>query len=56
MGGKIYSVELKYKKSEITPDLNPEEMAINVENVNKLLGLNLNEKQIKTKEKGEYRG
>ncbi|MBI2042788.1 phenylalanine--tRNA ligase subunit beta [Candidatus Pacearchaeota archaeon] len=47
MGAKIYQMELKYGKKEITPDLKPEEMKISVENANKLLGLNLNEKQIK---------
>ena len=36
------------QKKEITPDLKPEEMKISIENTNKLLGLNLNEKQIKT--------
>ncbi|MEK6760614.1 MAG: phenylalanine--tRNA ligase subunit beta [Nanoarchaeota archaeon] len=64
MGGKIYSMELKYpkekswtesltfskqgQKKEITPNLNAGEMKISSDNANKLLGLNLNEKQIKT--------
>ncbi|MEK6819748.1 MAG: phenylalanine--tRNA ligase subunit beta [Nanoarchaeota archaeon] len=47
MGAKIYQMELKYSKKEITPDLKPEEMKISVENTNKLLGLNLNDKQVK---------
>ncbi|MEK6819818.1 MAG: phenylalanine--tRNA ligase subunit beta, partial [Nanoarchaeota archaeon] len=48
MGGKIYQMNLKFgSKKEITPDLKPEEMKISIENTNKLLGLNLNEKQIK---------
>jgi len=48
MGGKIFQMELKYgNKKEITPDLKPEEMKISLENANKRLGLNLNEKQIK---------
>jgi len=48
MGGKIYSMKLKYgNKSFITPNLRPSEMKININNVNKLLGLNLNETQIK---------
>ena len=47
MGGEIYQMELKYKKREITPDLIPEKMKISLENTNKLLGANLNEKQLK---------
>ena len=46
MGGKIYQMELVGLK-ETTPNLDPEKMQISTENVNKLLGLNLNEKQIK---------
>ena len=48
MGGKIHGMELKFgNKKEITPNFKPEEMKISVQNANKLLGLNLNEKQIK---------
>jgi phenylalanyl-tRNA synthetase beta chain len=48
MGGTIYQMELEYKgKKEITPNLAPEKMKISLENTNKLLGLNLNEKQLK---------
>jgi len=47
MGGKIYQMKLKYKKTEITPDLQPEKMKINLESINKLLGLELKEKEIK---------
>ena len=47
MGAKIYQMELKYGKKELTPDLKPEAMKISVETTNKLLGLNLNEKQVK---------
>ena len=47
MGGEIYAMELKYKKKSITPNLNTEKMKISLENTNKLLGLNLNEKQLK---------
>ncbi len=48
MGGKIYQMNLKYKnKKEITPNLEPEKMKINLENINKLLGLDLNGKQVK---------
>lgn len=48
MGGKIYQMEIKFKrKGEITPDLQPEEAEISLKNTNKLLGLNINEKQLK---------
>jgi len=47
MGGKIYSMELKYgNKREITPNLTPEKMKLSIENVNKLIGLSLTEKDI----------
>ena len=46
MGGKVYSMELDYGKKEITPDLTPESMKINLGNVNKLLGLSLKEKDL----------
>ena len=47
MGGKVYQMDLKYKKTERTPNLDYEKMKISLENTNKLLGLNLNEKQLK---------
>lgn len=47
MGGKIYQMEIRDSKKEITPNLNPEKMEISLKNTNKLLGLNLEEKQIK---------
>ncbi len=47
MGGKIYQMEIKGGKEKITPNLSPEKKEISIENANKLLGLNLNEKQIK---------
>ncbi len=47
MGGKIYQMEIKGRKKDITPDLTPEKANISLENANKLLGLNLNEKQLK---------
>lgn len=47
MGGSIYQVELKYPKKELTPNFTIEKMKINLDKVNKLLGLNLTEKQIK---------
>jgi len=49
MGGKIYQMRLDYgsKKRELTPDLQPEKMKINLNKINKLLGLELREKEIK---------
>ena len=47
MGGEIYAMELKYKKKITTPNLHAEKRNISLENTNKLLGLNLNEKQLK---------
>jgi len=43
MGGKIYQMKLNYGK---TPNLETEKMKISLENTNKLLGLNLTEKQL----------
>jgi len=47
MGGEIYQMELNYKKQEITPDFTPEKMKISAGNSEKLLGVSLNDKQIK---------
>ena len=48
MGGKIYSMELVYgNKKIISPDLNPEEIKVDINYINKLLGLNLKENEIK---------
>lgn len=48
MGGNIYSMELIYgNKKYITPDLKPEEMKVNINYINRLLGLNLKEKELK---------
>ena len=49
MGGKIYQMEIKFglTKKETTPDLNPREMKISLQSTNKLLGLDLSEKQLK---------
>jgi phenylalanyl-tRNA synthetase beta chain len=44
MGGKPYQMKLNYGK---TPDLTPKKAKISLENTNKLLGLELNEKQLK---------
>ena len=47
MGGEIYEVELNYGKKIKTPNLQPEKMKLDVKYVNKILGLNLNENEIK---------
>jgi len=47
MGGKAYQMKLSGAYKEITPNLNPEKMNLSSINANKLLGLNLNEKEIK---------
>lgn len=48
MGAKIYQMELKYGfKKEITPNLEARRMKISIEKTNKLLGLELKEKQVK---------
>ncbi len=47
MGGKIYSLDIEYEsgKTITTPNLTPKEMPLDLKRVNKLLGLNLNEKE-----------
>ena len=48
MGGKIYQMEIKVKRrKEITPNLESEKANISLENTNKLLGINLTEKELK---------
>jgi len=50
MGGKIYAMEIQdeyEKKKYLSPDLEPEKMLFSIENVNRTLGLNLGEKEIK---------
>ncbi len=48
MGGEIYSVEINSSnKKIITPNLKEEEMKIEVDYINKKLGLSLNSKEIK---------
>ena len=47
MGGKIYQMKLGYKKKKLTPNLNPDKAKISLENTNKLLGLNIKEKELK---------
>ncbi len=48
MGGKVYSMDLRYRKKEITPDLSYEKKEISIKNAEKLLGINLSEKQVKS--------
>lgn len=48
MGGEIYSVDIKYPDSnKTTPDLSGTEMKIDMDYVNKILGLELKESEIK---------
>src|SRR3989344_753343 len=47
MGGKIYQINLKGNKNILTPDLIPEKIKLSIANVNRLLGLDLKEKEIK---------
>lgn len=47
MGGEIYAMTLDYGKNKIiTPDLKPEKFSLSLENANKLLGLELKEKDL----------
>jgi len=47
MDGKVYQMDLQYDSKKIlTPDLSPEKMKISLENTNKLLGLELKEKDL----------
>ncbi len=46
MGGSIYQMEIAGKEKAITPNLAPSKMKISLENVNKILGLNLKDKEI----------
>lgn len=47
MGGKIYSLELKYPdKKIISPDLSPDKMKVDINYVNQRLGLNLKESEV----------
>lgn len=48
MGGRIYQMELRHGfKKETTPSLDSRSMKISLENTNKLLGIDINEKQLK---------
>ena len=48
INGEIYSVEIKDSKIKISPDLNPKEEKLNIKYVNKMLGLELKENEIKS--------
>ncbi len=47
MGGKIVSVDVMYKKKVTTPDLSPRKVKIDIDEISKLLGLDLKEAEIK---------
>lgn len=47
MGGKIYSMEVKGSKKKIYPNFSNEKVKISLENTNKLLGIDLKEKDLK---------
>ena len=47
MGGQVYSVLIKHRNKTLrTPDLSPEKLKIDVDYINKRLGLNLKEKDV----------
>ncbi len=48
MGGTIYSMELDYPdKKRVTPDLEPEKIKVDLKYINRLLGLELKESELK---------
>ncbi|MFA5020107.1 MAG: phenylalanine--tRNA ligase subunit beta [Candidatus Pacearchaeota archaeon] len=48
MGGSVYQMELQYGSNKIkTPEFKPDKIKLSVENANKLLGLELNEADVK---------
>ena len=47
IGGKIYQMEIKDSKNELSPNLEQEKMIFSIETINKTLGLSLSEKEIK---------
>ncbi len=47
MGGKIYSMKIKDSEKFTSPNLEPERLKFSIETINKNLGLNLSEKEIK---------
>ena len=46
MGGKVFQMEIQYDKDIITPNLASEKIKLSLENVNKLLGLELKESDL----------
>lgn len=49
MKGEVFQMKINYNKKspEITPNLEPEKMKINLDNINKILGLSLKEQELK---------
>jgi phenylalanyl-tRNA synthetase beta chain len=47
MGGKICQMEIQDSGKELSPNLEPEKIEFSIENLNKTLGLELSEKEIK---------
>ncbi len=47
MGGKIYQMEMKGAPEKISPSLESEKIKISLENTNKTLGINIDEKRLK---------
>ncbi len=47
IGGDIYQMEIKGKKTEITPNLETERKILNIKNAEKLLGIKLDSKEVK---------
>ncbi len=48
MGGEIHQMNLEYdNKKRISPDLSPEKLAVNIDYINSVIGVNLDSKTIK---------
>jgi phenylalanyl-tRNA synthetase beta chain len=47
LGGEAYSIEIVYGNKKESIDLKPEKMKVSIENINKLLGLDLKEIEVK---------
>ncbi len=47
MGGKIFSVDVMYRKKVTTPDLSPRKMKVDIDAVSRLLGIELKEAEAK---------
>jgi phenylalanyl-tRNA synthetase beta chain len=49
MGGKIYAMDVKDSKGNfVSPDMEPEELSFKIEDVEKTLGIDLKEKEVKS--------